>query len=188
MAAALPVGRFARPLSLLAHYIAPAVGVWMLFGLLVNIAPLSTASLILIVLYGGFYGLIEAAGRARPAAPGSGWQVPSAWVRGVSRRRRMWVWGTLLGPGFATRNPYAGFGFLLLAVAAVGDLRDGVLLAAVIGIAHGAGRALALLGDVRLINAADYLQAVLKAMYWRMFDGYALLAAAGAALACLIRF
>jgi hypothetical protein len=174
--------------SLLSHYLVPAVGIWMLVGLLANIAPVSIAALLLIVLYGTFYGLVEAAGRGRPAAPGSGWQVPSAWVRNVSQRRRMWVWGTLLGPGFATRNPYAGFGFLLLAVAAVGDLRDGVLLAAVIGIAHGTGRALALLRDVRLIKAADYLQAVLKAMYWRMFDGYALLAAAGVAAACLHPF
>ncbi len=161
----------------------------MLFGILVNIVPLSTASLILIVLYGTFYGIIEAAGRVWPAAPGSRWQVPSAWVRGVSPRRRMWVWGALLGPGFATRNPYAGFGFLLLAVAAVGNLEAGVFLAAAIGIAHATGRALALLRDVRLIEASDYMQAVLKAMYWRMFDGYGLLAIAGAvSVICFERF
>jgi hypothetical protein len=168
--------------ALVAAYVLPAMIAWALLGLLVNAAPLSTAALILIAVYGVFYGLVEAAGRARPSPPGSNWQVPSAWVRSAPRWRRTMVWGSLLGPGFATRNPYAGFGLLPLAVAAVGDLRYGVLLAAAIGIAHGAGRALALLHDVRVIDQASYLRSMLRSAYWRMFDGYALLAVAGAAM------
>jgi hypothetical protein len=188
MAAILPVGRLARHASLVAAYVLPAVIAWALLGLLANAAPLSTAALILIAVYGVFYGLVEAAGRARPSPPGSTWQVPSAWVLGAPRWRRTMVWGSVLGPGFATRNPYAGFGLLPLAVAAVGDLRYGVLLAAAIGAAHGTGRALALLRDVRVVDGANYLQSMLRSMYWRMFDGYALLAVAGlSVMECVYR-
>jgi hypothetical protein len=128
---------------LLAAYVVPAITVWMTLGLLVNLLPLSSAALVLMAGYGVFYGVLEAGGRTRPAPPGSRWQVPSGWVRGVSRRRRFMVWGSLLGPGFATRNPYAGFWLLPLAVAAVGDIGYGVWLAAAIGAAHSTGRALA---------------------------------------------
>jgi hypothetical protein len=153
----------------------------MTLGWLVNLLPLSAIALVLMAGYGAFYGVLEAGGMARPAPPGSRWQVPSEWVRGVSRRRRFVVWGSLLGPGFATRNPYAGFWLLPLAIAAVGDIGYGVLLAAVIGAAHSTGRALGLLRDVQDVDVNSYLQSALRSMYWRMADGLALLAAAGAA-------
>jgi len=153
----------------------------MTLGLLVNLLPLSSIALVLMAGYGVLYGVPEAGGRTRPAPPGSRWQVPSEWVRGVSRRRRFVVWGSLLGPGFATRNPYAGFWLLPLAVAAAGTIGYGVLLAAAIGAAHSTGRALGLLRDVRDIEGNSYLQSALRSMRWRMVDGFALLAAAGAA-------
>jgi hypothetical protein len=165
----------------LAAYILPAITVWMTLGLVVNLLPLGTVALVLIAGYGVFYGIPEAGGLARPTPPGSRWQVPAKWVLGVSRRRRFVVWGSLLGPGFATRNPYAGFWILPLAVAAVGNLGYGVLLAALIGAAHGTGRALGLLHSVKDVDVNSYLQSTLRSMYWRMADGFALLAAAGAA-------
>jgi hypothetical protein len=125
---------------------------------------------------------------ARPAPPGSRWQVPSEWVRGVSRWRRFAVWASLLGPGFAIRNPYAGFWLLPLAVAAVGNIGDGVMLAAAIGAAHSTGRALGLLRDVQDVDVNSYLRSALRSMYWRTADGFALLAAAGAAaMTCAYR-
>jgi hypothetical protein len=160
----------------------------MTLGLLVNLLPLSAIALVLMAGYGVFYGVLEAGGMARPTPPGSRWQVPSEWVRGVSRRRRVLVWGSLLGPGFATRNPYAGFWLLPLAVAAVADVGYGVLLAAAIGAAHSAGRALGLLRDVHDIDVNSFLQSALRSMYWRTADGFALLAAAGAAaITCAFR-
>jgi hypothetical protein len=153
----------------------------MMLGLLVNLLPLSLIALVLMTGYGVFYGVLESAGKARPAPPGSRWQVPSEWVRGVSRRRRFAVWGSLLGPGFATRNPYAGFWLLPLAVAAVGNIGYGVLLAAAVGAAHSTGRALGLLRDVQHVDVNSYLQSALRSMYWRKADGFALLATAGAA-------
>jgi hypothetical protein len=166
---------------LLAAYVLPAISAWIMLGLLVNLLPLSLIALVLMTGYGVFYGVLEASGKARPAPPGSRWQVPSEWVRGVSRRRRFVVWGSLLGPGFATRNPYAGFWLLPLAVAAVGNVGYGVLLAAAIGAAHSTGRALGLLRDVQRVDVNSYLQSALRSMYWRKADGLALLATAGAA-------
>jgi hypothetical protein len=113
-------------------------------------------------------------------------------VAGISGRRRVLVWGAILGPGFATRNPYAGFAVLPLAVAAAGSIPAGVALAAAVGVAHGTGRALALLRDTRDFRngaAADHLALVLKSMHWRTFDGFALLLVSGiAVVACLRRF
>jgi hypothetical protein len=166
----------------------PAAIAWLLLGLFVNLLPLSTAALILTAAYGAFYGIVEVAGRPHPAPPGSAWQVPSPWVTNVPRWRRVVTWGALLGPGFATRNPYAGFWALPLGVAAVGSVRSGVVLAVCIGTTHGGGRALALLRDVRHVTTADYLHSVLRSMYWRTFDGFALLAVSGvAALGCVFR-
>jgi hypothetical protein len=166
----------------------PAITVWVTLGVLVNLVPLSAVALVLMAGYGVFYGVLEAGGLARPAPPGSRWQVPSEWVRGVSRRRRFLVWGSLLGPGFATRNPYAGFWLLPLAVAAMGNVGYGVVLAAAIGAAHSTGRALGLLRDVKDLDVNGYLQSTLRSMYWRMADGYALLATAGVAvIACVYR-
>jgi hypothetical protein len=160
----------------------------MALGVLVNLLPLGVIALLLMAGYGVFYGILEAGGLARPAPPGSRWQVPSEWVRGASRRRRFVIWGSLLGPGFATRNPYAGFWLLPLAVAAAGTVGYGVLLAAAVGSAHGTGRAFGLLRDVRDADVTSYLQSTLRSMYWRRADGFALLVAAGvAAMTCAYR-
>jgi hypothetical protein len=169
-------------MALVTSYVLPAVILWAVLGLFLNTLPLAEAALVVMVPYGALYGTLEIVGRSRLRLPGSAWQVPSEWVRSVPRWRRVLVWGSILGPGFATRNPYAGFGVLPIAVAAVGQLRNGVILAAIIGAAHAMGRAGALLRDVRRAAAADYLESVLKSMYWRTFDGYALLMVSGAAL------
>jgi len=61
-----------------------------------------------------------------------------------------------------------------------------LIVAVALGAAHAAGRACALLRDAHGIDVADYLESVRKRMYWRRFDGYALLTIGGAAmLACL---
>ncbi|MGI8447988.1 MAG: hypothetical protein ACR2MP_12575 [Streptosporangiaceae bacterium] len=176
----------ARPALLVGSYVVPAVAIWALAGLALNILPVSTAATAAILAYTAYYGLLEANGRARPAPPGTSWQVPSSWVLDVPRWRRIFVWGTVLGPGFATRNPYAGFALLLLVVAAVGNVTQAVVLAAMLGAAHGTGRSLGLLRDARGIDAANYLDAVLKSMYWRTVDGYGLIMIGGATVfACL---
>jgi hypothetical protein len=169
-------------------YALPAVVVWGALGICLGALPLARPALVLAAIYAACYGVTEAAGRLGLPPPGSRWQVPQTMVLGVSRRRRMLVWGSILGPGFLTRNPYAGFGLLPIAVAAAGGVRAAVVLAAAIGLAHGTGRALALLRGAGA-GAADPMRLVLISMYWRTFDGFVLLVVAGAAIAaCAYQF
>jgi len=170
-------------------YALPAVAAWTLLGAGLGALPLARAALLLAAGYAAGYGLTEAAGRRWLPVPGTRWQVPQTMVVGSSARRRLLVWSTILGPGFATRNPYAAFGLLPAAVAAAGGVRAGAVLGAAIGLAHGSGRALALLRDARPGAGADPMRLVLVSMYWRTFDGYALLVIAGtAAVACARQF
>jgi len=136
--------------------------------------------------YGLYYGVVEIGVVAGMRAPSTTWQVPQSFVSGVPARRRIMLWGAILGPGFVTRNPYAGFFVLLIAVAGIASTWAGIATAALIGTAHGTGRALSLLRDTRNIATADYLETVLKSIYWRTFDGYALLILSGVATIVLV--
>lgn len=150
--------------------------------------PLQRAAVLLAVVYGAFYGALEAIAtlRRRLSPPGSKWQVPSRWVIKASRIRRVIVWGSVLGPGFFTRNAYAGFALLPLIVASVGSVPAGIALGGAMGLAHGTGRAIALVRDARRAAAADYLQTTLKMMQWRMIDGLVLLLITGIGISVAI--
>ena len=167
---------------MLTAYAGPAAIVWAVVGLALTAVPLSTAALVATVAYATCYGLVEISGARRPAAPGSNWQVPQDMMIGAGRRRRLLAWGLLLGPGFATRNPYAGFGVLPLLVASAGSAGAGIALAAIIGIAHGSGRGLALLRDAAG-PADDTFALLLGSLRWRRLDGLALVVVASLALA-----
>lgn len=173
-------------MGLLAAYAAPAAVAWALLGLVGNIAPVRPAALALTVGYGMYYGLIEISGRPGLPPPGRSWQVPARWVDNVPRWRRILIWGSLLGPGFATRNPYAGFGVLFLIVCSAGSIRLGVALAVTIGLLHGLARAAALLRDIHRPQGADYLNRLARSMRLRALDGVALLTIAGAATATIV--
>jgi hypothetical protein len=199
----------------------PAAATWGLLGLgagwlAVAFPAVRWIALAVAAGYGGYYGAVELSGRRALSPPGRAWQVPQAMLIDAVPRRRILVWGVLLGPGFATRNPFAGFGLLPLAVTAMPGIGPAAALGAGIGLVHGMARALALLRDVRDLNAAPagigpagilpagiesvgivpaaasvalvptHLDMALKTIYWRRFDGAALLAVAGvAAIACL---
>ena len=185
LAADLPVGRITARLALAAACVVPAVTVWTLAGLLAGVLPAGPAVLALIAGYAGYYGLTETTGRPGLPPPGRSWQVPARWVDRAPRWRRILLWGSLLGPGFATRNPYAGFGLLPLAVLAAGGPRAEVALAASLGLLHAAGRVAALLRDARRAADAGPLLAVMRSIRWRTRDGLALLLVAGAAAGTL---
>jgi len=182
----------------LAAYVLPAVGVWTIVGLallaLTAVLPLAGVALVLAAIYGCCYGVAEIAGLGRLAAPGRRWQVPQTMMIDASPWRRVLVWGALLGPGFATRNPYAGFGLLPIAVAAMAASHPGaaVVLAAAIGLAHGGARAAALLKDIAMPpaqpDAAGQLDLLLRTVYWRRLDGAMLLAVAATATAASVGY
>ena len=100
---------------------------------------------------------------------------------GSSGARRLVVWGAILGPGFLTRNPYAGFGMLVLLAASIGNLPTAIVIAAAIGASHAAGRAIALLRDSATAQREPFAL-LLQSLRWRVLDGIALLAVAGAAI------
>jgi hypothetical protein len=159
----------------------------MLVGFVLNLLPIHQWALAFVAVYATYFGVIEWARRPGLRAPAINWQVPQTFVINASRRRRTLIWGAILGPGFATRNAYAGFGLLVLAVAAVGNIQYGTSLAAVIGVAHASSRAIALIRDAQRACAADYLQTTIKKMRWRAVDGLLLLVIAGAAVIAFVQ-
>lgn len=198
LAVGLPVGRLSARCLVLAAYLLPAAAAWTVIGLalmaLTSALSLTGIVLGLAVIYGCCYGVAEISGRGRLAVPGRRWQVPQTMMIDASPWRRVLVWGAVLGPGFATRNPYAGFGLLPIAVAAMTAFHPGagVLLAAAIGLAHGGARAVALLrdiagGEVRP-DAAGQLELLLRTVYWRRLDGIVLLAVAATATATAVSY
>jgi hypothetical protein len=179
-------------------YVLPAVAVWAALGFVVTTVRLAGFALAAAVAYAGYYGATEVSGRRGLPPPGRSWQVPQTMLIEAPVRRRVLVWGALLGPGFATRNPYAGFGLLPLAVASMPGTGAGLAAGAAIGLAHGTARAAALLRDVRDLAGAGgvgggpgrpadetvttHLEVLLRTVYWRRIDGAVLLAAAATAL------
>ena len=187
----------------------PAVVIWALLGVLLGALPLAGPALVAAAVYGCYYGAVEVSGRRGLPPPGRRWQVPQTMLLGAPPRRRVLVWGAVLGPGLLTRNPYAGFGVLPLAAAAMGGPAAGLALGAAMGAAHGTARAAALLRDVRELRpmavaapiaggpgaiaeagqapvamaVPTHLDLLLKTVYWRRADGAALLALAAAAAA-----
>jgi hypothetical protein len=205
-------------LLVIAAYALSAAAAWTLLGAvaaaLQAVLPVAGIALVAAIGYAGYYGLTQATGLRGLPPPGRGWQVPQTMMIGASPRRRILVWGAILGPGFLTRNPYAGFGLLPLVVAAMTAAGGTVTLAAaaVIGVAHGSARAMALLRDVGDLRQAGalatapgatatamaaatvaptaltQLDLLLKALYWRRWDGAVLLAAAVTAVIIAARY
>lgn len=171
----------------------PALVTWLALGLGLAALPLTGVALVVAVAYGCYYGGVELAGRRGLSVPGRRWQVPQSMMINASPRRRILVWGAILGPGFLTQNPFAGFGLLPVAVVAMRAAGTGacLTLAAAIGLAHGTARAAALLRDIRRgapAGPAGQLDVLLKTVYWRKFDGMALLAVAAVAALVSARY
>lgn len=166
---------------MLVSYALPAAAVWALLGLVLGALPIASAAIVAAAVYGCGYGVIEASGRPRPAAPGRRWQVPQDLLLGGNGGRRIVLWGAILGPGLLTRNPYASFGMLVVLAATVGGLPAAVWVAALIGAAHASGRAFAVLRDSASPQDEPFAL-LLRSLRWRVLDGLALLAVAGAAL------
>lgn len=170
---------------MLSAYAVPAAVTWAVLGAALGALALARPALVLAGAYAAVYGTAQVSGWLGLPAPGTRWQVPADMVLGASPRRRILVWGAILGPGLATRNPYAGFGLLLIAVTAAGGPAAGALTGLAVGLAHAAGRALALLRDAPR-PAADPIQLIITTARWRVLDGYALLVIAGAVAARLL--
>ena len=74
---------------MLVAYTLPAAAVWALLGLALGALPIASAAIAAAAVYGCGYGVIEASGVPRPAAPGRRWQVPQDVVLGGTGGRRV---------------------------------------------------------------------------------------------------
>ena len=83
----------------------------------------------------------------------SKWQVPSSWVKGSVIKRSL-LWGTILGPGLITRNPYAGIWLLPLLIVLARNPLVMVLVGIGIGAAHGIARALGVLRNRKHLESS----------------------------------
>ena len=167
----------------MAAYIFPAALVWgglaALFWLLGHV-PLLVP--LLALAYTLWFGAHEALGLPQQV-PSLAWQVPSGWINRRSPILQALTWGTMLGPGLVTRNPYAGMWLLPLLLALNTNLLMAILVGLAIGAAHGGARALGVLSNrEQMDDDMDYayLSILGAQLRWLYLDGLLLLLAAGA--------
>ncbi len=171
-----------------AAYIVPAALVWAGLAGLLSWLPVSPVWLTLIgLVYALGYGITEALGLP-VRSPTIAWQVPQSWVVGHTRVGRTLIWGSVLGPGLLTINPYASFWLLPILVTIVASTHPLLPIASfglLVGSAHGAGRVLGIWRNERQQQAqcgssATTFTIMTRQVWWRLLDGRLLLAAAGA--------
>jgi hypothetical protein len=159
----------------LAAYTAPATATWVAIGMLLQ--PLSErprALASLAALYALRYGLAETLDFPLQP-PGLRWQVPARWIKGQPLALRVLTWGALLGPGLVTRNPYAGLWLVPFLVGLNGHL----VVAGLVGAAHGGARALGVLHNHRRVCDMADVTTWQALWHWRLWDGALLLIGAG---------
>lgn len=138
--------------------------------------------------YAFCFGVLEALG-VPFRVPGLAWQVPSGWVGRRPAGVQTLTWGTTLGPGLVTRNPYAGMWLLLLLLALNSNPLAAMVVGVAIGAVHGGARALGVLNNRKYMDMdASYvhLRILGAQLRWQYFDGLALLLAAGALMAYVL--
>jgi len=99
------------------------------------------------------------------------------------------TWGTTLGPGLVTRNPYAGMWLLPLLLALNHGLLTAVVVGMAVGTVHGGARVLGVLSNRKQLDGdMEYIHLrILGAqLRWQYFDGLTLLLAAGALAAYVL--
>jgi hypothetical protein len=135
------------------------------------------------------YALVYAIAEVREFSlhpPGSQWQVPAQWLHNRSAMLQTLIWGACLGPGFFTKNPYAGFWILPFLIALTPNLPTALFIGTAIGTAHGCARALGVLYNVKQINKGCSTYSLMgRGSRWRLVDGLLLWWMVGFAIAYL---
>jgi hypothetical protein len=164
-------------------YALPAALVWLVLGGIWGSVHVSIVSRSAAAAYAAVFGIAEVMW-LRLSPPSSGWGVPARWVEGRGMPSRTVIWGTLLGPGLVTKNPYAGIWLLPLLMWSATGAAAGALVGLGAGLAHGSMRAWGVRSNARDGRGAYAI--MLRQLYWRYVDGAVLLFAA-AALAASMR-
>jgi hypothetical protein len=143
--------------------------------------PVMTAITAYALLFGTFEIL-----RVPVGPPSARWQVPSGWIRGRRPFVRAAIWGSTLGPGIVTRNPYAGMWLVLPLLALLPNPETGAVAGALVGLAHGLGRALGIVANVRTLDSCSHIMMMGATIRWRLIDGFLSLLTAGVMLTRLV--
>jgi hypothetical protein len=171
----------------IAAYALPAAAAWGILSIalwLLNGFSLFISLLAWVYALG--FGLFEVLGLPM-RTPGFSWQVPAPWIKGRSAAVQTLIWGTLLGPGLVTRNPYAGIWLLPLLLALNQNALTAIGIGLAVGLAHGGARAFGIISNRTCIRDPDAHIFILgNQWYWKYLDGLALLLAAGALAAYML--
>lgn len=143
---------------------------WSAVGTLAALAPSPRIALLVAFVYVAIYGPLEAL-MLPLRAPGMQWQVPATWVTGRPQLRQELTWSLILGPGFVTRNPYAGFWLALILLPAFVEPLTCAAVGAAIGGAHGLTRAVGILRNMRCSSSTSHLAVMSQGIRWRYLDG-----------------
>ncbi|HZU69431.1 MAG TPA: hypothetical protein VFA09_19295 [Ktedonobacteraceae bacterium] len=166
----------------IAAYAVPAAIAWGIFALVFRLLAAIPLLLPLLALaYALWFGLNELL-EFSPIRLSLAWQVPSSWVKHRPAPVQALIWGTSLGPGLITRNPYAGIWLLPFLIVLGRDPVMTLITGLLVGAVHGGARAIGVLRNRSCMR--DDIDAYLKIMgqqqRWQYLDGLALLLAAGA--------
>lgn len=173
----------------IAAYVFPSALVWGMIGIVLR--PLGSVPWLVALLawaYALCFGILEALGLPL-RVPGLAWQVPSGWVSGRPAMLQALIWGTTLGPGLLTKNPYAGMWLLPFLLALNHGWMIAMAVGTAVGVAHGGGRVLGVLSNRRHMDVDvnyAHLRILAAELHWLYIDGLALLLAAGALAAYIL--
>lgn len=157
-------------------YILPAAIVWGFVGQfflwLNNLLPLI---ILIATVYTLYYGIVEV-WELRFQPPGLHWQVPAEWINEGAFLKRSLIWGSLLGPGFVTLNPYAGMWALIWLVAS----SQNIIVALLVGVMHSTARVIGILYNVEIFKSGYIpIAPFLLQGKWKLVDGLVLLFISG---------
>ncbi len=157
-------------------YALPGAAVWAVLGATLGVLTGDVWVILALTVYALVYGLSEVSRFGLPA-PSTRWQVPSTWVRGRSRTGRIAIWGAVVGPGIMTPNPYASIWVIPALMTFATGWAAGAAMGALVGLTHGATRALGTIHAARAEGPAETLalKAILRQMRWGLVDGILLL-------------
>jgi hypothetical protein len=177
-----------RILLYIAAYTVPAAIVWGLFAFIFRfLAAIPLLLPLLAFAYALWFGLNELLEFSHIRLS-LAWQVPSSWVKHRPAPVQTLIWGTALGPGLITRNPYAGIWLLPFLIVLGRAPAMALIVGLIVGAIHGAARAIGVLRNRSCMrgNVDAYLQIMARQQRWQYLDGLALLLAAGALAAYTI--
>lgn len=162
--------------ELAAAFTVPAALAWTVVALLMSWVTPSGAALTAALVFAAAYGITQLTMIPVPV-PTLPFGTPSSWLRGRGSRAQAAIWGATLGPGFATRNPYAGMWLAVLALGVIDPVVHASVVGCVAGAGHGFARSVGIALNIR--RRATPFEVMAARMHWRLVDGVALIGAAG---------